>query len=68
VIGISATIGLSVGLFFGAALIAPGQLQSEISMGVLLTTAGLPAAVLVARLLAVGRYRNPTSTLASDVK
>jgi NhaA family Na+:H+ antiporter len=55
-IGLSAAIGLGVGLFFCAALIAPGQLRSEVSMGVLLTTAALPAAVLVARLLGVGRY------------
>jgi len=68
VIGISGAIGLSVGLFFSAALIPPGQLRSEISMGVLLTTVGLPAALLVAKLLAVGRYRHPSSTVASEVK
>jgi len=68
VIGISAAIGLSVGLFFSAALIAPGQLRSEISMGVVLTTVGLPAAVLAAKLLAVGRYRHPASTVASEAE
>ena len=56
VIGCSASIGLSVGLFFCAALISPGQIRSEISMGVLLTAAGLPLALVVARLLGVGRF------------
>jgi len=56
VIGCSASIGLSVGLFFSTALIPPGQIRSEISMGVLLTTAGLPLAVVAARLLGVGRF------------
>jgi len=56
VIGCSASIGLSVGLFFGTALIYPGQIRSEISMGVLLTTAGLPMALVVARLLGAGRF------------
>jgi NhaA family Na+:H+ antiporter len=68
VIGFSAAIALSVGLFFSEALIPPGQLRSEISMGVLMTAAGLPAAVLVAWLLGVGRYRHPTSTVASEVE
>ena len=56
VIGLAAAIGFSVGLFFSAALIAPGQIRSEISMGVLLTMSGLPLAVLAAALLRVGRY------------
>ena len=55
-IGCAAAIGFSVGLFFCAALIPPGQLRSEISMGVLLTLAGLPLALIVARLLRVGRF------------
>jgi NhaA family Na+:H+ antiporter len=68
VIGLSAAVGLSVGLFFTEALIAPGQLRSEVSMGVMLTTVGLPAAVVVAKLLGVGRYRHAASTVASEVK
>ncbi len=56
VLGFSAAIGLSVGLFFCAALIAPGQLRSEINMGVLLTALGLPIALIAARLLRVGRF------------
>jgi NhaA family Na+:H+ antiporter len=56
VIGLSAAIGLSVGLFFCASLLPPGQLRSEVSMGVLMTVAGLPIALVAARLLRVGRY------------
>ena len=56
VIGFSAAIGFSVGLFFCAALFAPGQLRSEINMGVLLTSLGLPFALIAARLLRVGRF------------
>ena len=56
VIGISSAIGFSVGLFFSSSLIAPGQLRSEISMGVLLTISGLPMALIVSRLLRAGRY------------
>jgi NhaA family Na+:H+ antiporter len=55
-IALSAAIGLGVGLFFCAALLSPGQLRSEISMGVLLTSLGLPLALIVAKLLGVGRY------------
>ena len=56
VIGCGAAIGFSVGLFFCAALIPPGQLRSEVSMGVLLTLAGLPLALIAAKLLGVGRF------------
>jgi NhaA family Na+:H+ antiporter len=55
-IGFAAAIGFSVGLFFTAAVIPPGQLRSEINMGVLLTAViGLPLAVVVGRLSAVAR-------------
>ena len=37
VVGFIAAIGFSIGLFFCAALLPPGQLRSETSMGVLLT-------------------------------
>ena len=60
VIGITAAIGFSVGLFFCAALMSPGQIRSEISMGVLLTVAGLPLALLAGRMLGVGRFRRRT--------
>jgi NhaA family Na+:H+ antiporter len=56
VIGFTAAIGFTVGLFFCAALLPPGQVRSEMSMGVLLSLAGAPLALGVARLLRVGRF------------
>jgi Na+:H+ antiporter, NhaA family len=56
VTGLIAAIGLSVGLFFTAAIVPPGQLRSELSMGVLLTLAGGPLAYLAARILGVKRF------------
>jgi hypothetical protein len=56
VMGLLAAIGFSVGLFFSSALLPPGQLRSETSMGVLLTLSGAPLALLVAKLLGVGRF------------
>jgi Na+:H+ antiporter, NhaA family len=57
VIGLASANGFSVGLFFCAELLAPGQLRSETSMGVLLTLAAAPLALVVARLLRVGRFK-----------
>jgi NhaA family Na+:H+ antiporter len=54
--GLTTAMGFSVGLFFCAALLPPGQLRSELSMGVLLSFAGAPLALLSARLLHVGRF------------
>ena len=54
--GLIAAIGFSVGLFFCTALLSPGQLRSEISMGVLMTLAGAPLAIVAARVLRVGRF------------
>jgi NhaA family Na+:H+ antiporter len=56
VTGFAVAIGFSVGLFFCSALLPPGQLRSETSMGVLLTLAGAPLALAAARLLGVGRF------------
>jgi NhaA family Na+:H+ antiporter len=54
--GLIAAIGFSVGLFFCTALLPPGQLHSEISMGVLMSLAAAPLAIAVARVLRVGRF------------
>jgi len=43
-------------LFFYTALLPPGQLRSEISMGVLVSLAGAPLALVSAWLLRVGRF------------
>jgi hypothetical protein len=56
VIGLTAAIGFSIGLFMCAALLSPGQLRTETSMGVLLTLFGVPLALATARLLRVGRF------------
>jgi Na+:H+ antiporter, NhaA family len=56
VVGFTAAIGFSIGLFFCAALLPPGQLRSETGMGVLLSLAGAPLAFLSAGLLGVGRF------------
>jgi NhaA family Na+:H+ antiporter len=54
--GLIAAMGFSVGLFFSSALFPPGQLRSETSMGVLLSLAGAPLALVAAKLLGVGRF------------
>src|SRR5262249_22915891 len=56
VAGLAAAMGFSVGLFLCAALLPPGQLRSETNMGVLLSLAGGPLAVVAARVLRVGRF------------
>jgi NhaA family Na+:H+ antiporter len=60
VAGFLAAIGFTVGLFFCAALIPPGQLRSELSMGVILSLAGAPLAIAAAKLLRTGRFAAPT--------
>jgi len=56
VVGLVAAIGFSMGLFFCDALLPPGQLRAEMSMGVLLTLAAAPLALGAARLLRLGRF------------
>jgi NhaA family Na+:H+ antiporter len=56
VVGFIAAIGFSIGLFFSAAMLPPGQMRSETGMGVLLSLAGAPLALVAARLLRVGRF------------
>jgi len=55
-IGFIAAIGFSVGLFFSTALLPPGQLRSEINVGVLLSLVGLPLALMASWALGVGRF------------
>lgn len=54
--GLLAAMGFSVGLFFTDAVVPPGQLRSELSMGVLISLAGAPLAFLFAWLLGAGRF------------
>lgn len=53
-------IGFSIGLFFCAALFPPGQLRSEVSMGVLLSLVAAPLAIVAAMLFRVGRFSQAT--------
>jgi NhaA family Na+:H+ antiporter len=54
--GFLAALGFTVGLFFCAAIVPPGQLRSQLNMGVIVSLAGGPIALLMARLLGVGRF------------
>jgi Na+/H+ antiporter NhaA len=56
VIAFTAAIGFSVGLFICTALLPPGQLRAETSMGVLLSLVAAPLAFVAAKLLRVGRF------------
>ena len=48
--GLIAAMGFSVGLFFCDAMLPPGQLRSEMRMGVVLSLVGAPLALVAARL------------------
>jgi len=61
VIGCTASIGLTVALFFSSAALAPGPLQLQMKTGALLTAAGAGLAFLAAWLLGVGRFRAATA-------
>jgi NhaA family Na+:H+ antiporter len=53
--GLIIAVGFSVGLFFTSALLPPGQLRSEMNMGVLLSLVAAPLAVVLAKIIGVGR-------------
>ena len=54
--GLIAAIGFSIGLFFCAELFPPGQLRSEMRMGVLVSLVAAPLAIVAAMTLRVGRF------------
>ena len=54
--GFLAALGFTVALFFCAAIVPPGQLRSQLNMGVIVSLAGGPIALVFARLLGVGRF------------
>lgn len=56
VIGVVASVGFTVALFFATASIGPGPTLSAIKMGALVSTAGVFAALIAARLLHTGRF------------
>ena len=61
VIGCTASIGLSVGLFFATAVLSLGPLRLQTKTGALLTAAGAGLAFLAAWLLGVGRFHAATA-------
>ncbi len=66
VAGFLAATGLSVGLFFSDAIFPPGQLRSELSMGVLMSLAAAPLALVAALVLRVGRFAREPRAGAVD--
>ena len=57
VVGLIASVGFTVALFFATATVGPGPTLSELKMGALISAAGGLAAVAVAGLLGIGRFR-----------
>jgi hypothetical protein len=57
VIGFIASTGLAMALFFAAATFSTGPLQSQLSLGALVSSAGVALAWIAAWVLGVGRYR-----------
>ncbi len=56
IIGLAASVGLTVGLFFAASSFGLGPLRLQLKTGALLTLAGAGLAFLAAWLLGVGRF------------
>jgi Na+:H+ antiporter, NhaA family len=54
--GLIAALGFSIGLFFCAELFPPGQLRSEMRMGVLVSLVAAPLAIVAAIIFRVGRF------------
>jgi len=63
--GLIASMGFSIGLFFGGTLFPLGQLRSEISMGVLMSLVAGPLALAAAWLLRVGRFDKERATAST---
>jgi len=59
VIGLIASVGFTVALFFATASIGPGPTLSAIKMGALISTMGVLVAVIAATLLRTGRFAHP---------
>jgi len=57
--GLIAALGFSIGLFFCAELFPPGQLRSEMRMGVLVSLVAAPLAIVAAMIFRVGRFSRP---------
>jgi NhaA family Na+:H+ antiporter len=57
VVGVAASIGFTVALFFATAAFPPGAVLAQAKMGALLSFAGAPLAIVVARIAGVSRRR-----------
>jgi NhaA family Na+:H+ antiporter len=57
VVGVAASIGFTVALFFATAAFPPGAVLAQAKMGALLSFAGAPLAIVVARIVGVSRRR-----------
>jgi Na+:H+ antiporter, NhaA family len=57
VVGLIASVGFTVALFFATATVGPGPTLSELKVGALMSGTGGLAAVGVAALLRIGRFR-----------
>lgn len=62
VVGIAASIGFTVALFFATAAFPEGSALAETKMGALLSFVAAPLAIGTAKLLRVGRHRKPSVT------
>ncbi len=57
VVGVAASIGFTVALFFATAAFPAGAVLAQVKMGALLSFAGAPLAIVVARIAGVSRRR-----------
>ena len=65
VIGVAASIGFTVALFFATAAFPGGTALAETKMGALLSFVAAPLAVLIARVLGVSDRRRPSEAPAA---
>jgi NhaA family Na+:H+ antiporter len=63
VVGVAASIGFTVSLFFATAAFPGGPALAETKVGAVLSFVAAPLALVVARVLGVGRSRQPTTSL-----
>ena len=66
VIGIIASTGLTMALFFASAVIATGPLLQQMRVGALLTSLGAPIGAAAAWALGVGRFHHRRRTVQAE--
>jgi hypothetical protein len=60
VLGVIASVGFTVALFFATAAVGPGPTLSALKMGALVSAAGILVALGAALLLRTGRFADQT--------